>query len=72
MSEHSSTIENDSFTTFEEILQLGVVNDVDFILLGGDLFHEVTPSMDTVVRYVSFNDLSGQILTKFFASVASN
>lgn len=34
----------DSIRTFEEILQLAVQHDVDFILLGGDLFHENKPS----------------------------
>ncbi len=35
---------NDSLVTFEEILELAKENDVDFILLGGDLFHENKPS----------------------------
>lgn len=35
---------NDSFDTFEEVLQLAVQNDVDLLLLGGDLFHEANPS----------------------------
>ncbi|CAL8103047.1 unnamed protein product [Orchesella dallaii] len=35
--------ESDSFDTFEEILKLAVDNDVDFVLLGGDLFHENKP-----------------------------
>lgn len=35
---------NDSFITFEEVLQLAVNEDVDFILLGGDLFHDAVPS----------------------------
>ena len=34
----------DAMNTFEEVLQLGVKNDVDFVLLGGDLFHENKPS----------------------------
>ncbi|XP_065209390.1 double-strand break repair protein MRE11 [Planococcus citri] len=34
----------DSFNTFEEILELAKANDVDFILLGGDLFHDNKPS----------------------------
>ncbi|KAK5868645.1 hypothetical protein PBY51_009641 [Eleginops maclovinus] len=35
---------NDSFTTLEEILKCAKTNQVDFILLGGDLFHENKPS----------------------------
>lgn len=34
----------DSFNTFEEILKIAVENEVDFILLGGDLFHDAKPS----------------------------
>lgn len=34
----------DSFTTFEEILKLAQHHEVDFILLGGDLFHHNRPS----------------------------
>lgn len=36
---------NDSFVTFEEILQKAAENNVDFLLLGGDLFHESKPSI---------------------------
>ncbi|KAJ3005189.1 Double-strand break repair protein mre11a [Thoreauomyces humboldtii] len=35
---------NDSFDSFEEILQLAQTHGVDFILLGGDLFHDNKPS----------------------------
>ncbi|XP_032365661.1 double-strand break repair protein MRE11 isoform X1 [Etheostoma spectabile] len=35
---------NDSFTTLEEILKCAKTNQVDFILLGGDLFHDNKPS----------------------------
>jgi len=34
----------DAMTAFEEVLQLAQKNDVDFLLLGGDLFHENKPS----------------------------
>ncbi|SAM09228.1 hypothetical protein [Absidia glauca] len=34
----------DSFATFEEILKLAQHHEVDFILLGGDLFHHNRPS----------------------------
>ncbi|KAM7448086.1 Double-strand break repair protein mre11a [Porites harrisoni] len=39
---------NDSLVTFEEILQIAKDKDVDFILLGGDLFHENKPSRKTL------------------------
>ncbi|XP_053675094.1 double-strand break repair protein MRE11 [Anopheles nili] len=38
----------DSFNAFEEVLQNAVVNDVDIILLGGDLFHMANPSLNTL------------------------
>ena len=39
---------NDSLVTFEEILVLAQKNDVDFVLLGGDLFHDNKPSRKTM------------------------
>ncbi|KAL5292282.1 MRE11A family protein [Megaselia abdita] len=41
---------NDSFLAFEEILKHAVSNDVDFILLGGDLFHDATPSQNSLKK----------------------
>lgn len=41
---------NDSFIAFEEILQHAVANDVDFILLGGDLFHDANPSQNSLYQ----------------------
>ena len=41
---------NDSFLAFEEILQIAVKNDVDFILLGGDLFHDADPSQNSLFQ----------------------
>ena len=35
---------DDSFIAFNEILQLAKDNDVDFVLLGGDLFHDNRPT----------------------------
>ncbi|XP_052860767.1 double-strand break repair protein MRE11 [Anopheles cruzii] len=40
----------DSFLAFEEVLQHAVENDVDAILLGGDLFHIANPSTNTLNR----------------------
>ncbi|XP_055471619.1 double-strand break repair protein MRE11 isoform X1 [Psammomys obesus] len=39
---------NDTFVTLDEILRLALENEVDFILLGGDLFHENKPSRKTL------------------------
>eukprot|EP00118_Oscarella_pearsei_P012315 m.89775 g.89775 ORF g.89775 m.89775 type:complete len:685 (+) comp36625_c0_seq4:46-2100(+) len=39
---------NDSIVTFEEILMLANLHEADFVLLGGDLFHENQPSRKTL------------------------
>ncbi|XP_035578811.1 double-strand break repair protein MRE11 isoform X2 [Zalophus californianus] len=39
---------NDTFVTLDEILRLAQEKEVDFILLGGDLFHENKPSRKTL------------------------
>nr|CAD7587697.1 unnamed protein product [Timema genevievae] len=44
---------NDSFNTFEEILRIAVERKVDFILLGGDLFHDHRPSQTCLYRCMS-------------------
>ena len=41
---------DDCFITFEEILQHAVKYQVDFILLGGDLFHHNKPSINCLNR----------------------
>lgn len=38
----------DSFTAFEEVLQCAFDHSVDFILLGGDLFHDSNPSANSL------------------------
>jgi double-strand break repair protein MRE11 len=48
--ENDSVRGNDSFDTFEEILRLARTHDVDFVLHGGDLFHENQPSRKTMFR----------------------
>lgn len=45
--EHDLVRSNDSFNTFNEILELGNLNYVDFVLLGGDLYHYNKPSRNT-------------------------
>ncbi|XP_016979179.2 double-strand break repair protein MRE11 isoform X1 [Drosophila rhopaloa] len=42
----------DSFTAFEEILELAVSEDVDMILLGGDLFHDAVPSQNSMHKCI--------------------
>ena len=39
--------QNDSFITFDEILQIARDEEVDFVLLCGDLFHENRPSRNS-------------------------
>jgi len=41
---------DDSFRSFEEILQIGLQHKVDFVLFGGDLFHDNKPSRPTGMR----------------------
>lgn len=43
---------DDSFAAFEEILQLAQEQEVDLLLLGGDLFHDNKPSRSTIVRSI--------------------
>lgn len=40
----------DSFVSLEEAFELAKVEQVDFILLGGDLFHENKPSRDCLTK----------------------
>ncbi|KAA0702263.1 Double-strand break repair protein MRE11 [Triplophysa tibetana] len=39
---------NDTFVTFDEIMKYAMQNEVDFVLLGGDLFHDNKPSRKTM------------------------
>ncbi|KAI9030146.1 Metallo-dependent phosphatase-like protein [Phycomyces nitens] len=48
--ERDSVRGQDSFNAFEEILLLAAEKDVDFILLGGDLFHDSSPSLDCLTK----------------------
>ncbi|XP_039012903.1 double-strand break repair protein MRE11-like isoform X2 [Hibiscus syriacus] len=53
---------HDSFQSFDEICSIAEENKVDFLLLGGDLFHENKPSRSTLVKAIEilrrhcFND----------------
>lgn len=40
----------DSFIAFQEILHHARALEVDFVLLGGDLFHDSNPSKETLNR----------------------
>ena len=52
---------DDSFIAFEEILKLAQKEEVDLVLLGGDLFHDNKPSRSTIVRAID-------ILTRYTLS----
>ncbi|CAI9303673.1 unnamed protein product [Lactuca saligna] len=43
---------HDSFQAFEEICSIAEQKKVDFLLLGGDLFHENKPSRTTLVKAI--------------------
>ncbi|BGP25655.1 double-strand break repair protein MRE11 [Rhodotorula toruloides] len=43
----------DSINAFKEILDLAVANDVDMLLLAGDLFHENRPSRTSLYQTIS-------------------
>lgn len=38
----------DSFVAIEEVLQTALQHDIDFIILGGDLFHQHYPSKESL------------------------
>lgn len=43
---------HDSFKAFQEICSIAEDKQVDFLLLGGDLFHENKPSRTTLVKAI--------------------
>ncbi|PQQ16401.1 double-strand break repair protein MRE11 [Prunus yedoensis var. nudiflora] len=43
---------HDSFQAFDEICSIAEQKNVDFVLLGGDLFHENKPSRSTLVKAI--------------------
>lgn len=48
--EKDEIIGNDSFRTFNEVLQIAKEKEVDFVLLGGDLFHENKPTPSCMTK----------------------
>ena len=46
--EHDQIRGDDSFEAFEEILAISKQQKVDFLLLGGDLFHHHNPTKKTM------------------------
>ncbi|EAR84214.2 ser/thr phosphatase family protein (macronuclear) [Tetrahymena thermophila SB210] len=44
---------NDSFEAFEEVLKIAKSEKVDFLLLGGDLFHETNPSQQCLYKMLN-------------------
>jgi len=65
---------DDSWRTFDEIMQLARKKDVDMVLLGGDLFHENKPSrkaMYQVMRSLRLNCLGMKPCELEFLSDAS-
>ena len=43
---------SDSFNSFREILEIALERRVDFVLLGGDLFHDNKPSRNAERRCI--------------------
>ncbi len=48
--EHDQIRGDDSFQSFEEVLKIAKKEKVDFLLLGGDLFHHHNPTKKTIIR----------------------
>ena len=51
--ERHPILKNDSFEAFEEILNKAKHHNVDFLLLGGDFFHDANPSYETLHKSLS-------------------
>ena len=49
-SEHHHELGNHSYAGFVVVLQIAVQENVDFVLLGGDLFDEVNPSQKCIFK----------------------
>ena len=50
--ERDNVIGQDSFLAFEEVLENAIDYESDFLLLGGDLYHETTPSRLLGYEYI--------------------
>ena len=48
--ETDPVLKDDSFRTFDEVLEQANELEVDFVLLGGDLFHVMHPSSNTYLK----------------------
>ena len=44
---HVNSLLSDSFNSFREILDIALERRVDFVLLGGDLFHDNKPTRNS-------------------------
>ncbi|POS85443.1 hypothetical protein EPUL_003314, partial [Erysiphe pulchra] len=72
--ERDSIRKDDSWRSFDEVMQLAKSQDVDMVLLGGDLFHENKPSrksMYQVMRSLRQNCLGDKPCELEFLSDAS-
>ncbi|KHJ36197.1 putative double-strand break repair protein mus-23 [Erysiphe necator] len=72
--ERDSIRKDDSWKSFDEVMQLAKSQDVDMVLLGGDLFHENKPSkksMYQVMRSLRQNCLGDKPCELEFLSDAS-
>ena len=63
----------DSFNSFDELLGIGVKEEVDMVLLGGDLFHENKPSRQAEIKCVQIlrNHVLGESNSWPFLSLTS-
>ena len=48
--ETDQVLGDDSFRAFDEVLEKANEHEVDFLLLGGDLFHVLHPSASTYLK----------------------
>ena len=64
----------DSFNSFDELLGIGVKEEVDMVLLGGDLFHENKPSRQAEIKCVQIlrNHVLGELNSQVFLLVLTS